>query len=146
MWWNSEWPTALPFLAPAAMFLLMAICMVLMARMHRRHAGTDHMSHAGTSHAVMGCCGFGLGPWSARTQDSRHDLAAPPAGSTAFEEYRLDALRRLEHEENEFHSFLDRLRTAKDKSEFDQFMAERRGRAPPQYDPTPSSVPAKASD
>jgi hypothetical protein len=99
----------------------------LMARMHRRHAGTNHLSHAGTSHAGMGCCGFGFGASSAHAQDSRHDLAALHAGSTAFEEYRLDTLRRLEHEEKEFHSFLDRLRAAKDKSEFDQFMAERRG-------------------
>jgi hypothetical protein len=34
-------------------------------------------------------------------------------------------LRRLEEEANEFQSFLQRLRHAKDKAEFDQFMAER---------------------
>ena len=33
-------------------------------------------------------------------------------------------LRRLEDEQKEFHDFLDRLRMAKDKSEFDQFMAD----------------------
>ena len=36
--------------------------------------------------------------------------------------------RRLEDEQREFHDFLERLRLAKDKTEFDQFMAERRNR------------------
>ncbi|WP_119461344.1 DUF2852 domain-containing protein [Rhodospirillaceae bacterium SYSU D60014] len=51
------------------------------------------------------------------------------SGNVAFDEYRADTLRRLEEEEQEFKAFLDRLRQAKDKSEFDQFMAER-GRRP----------------
>ena len=50
------------------------------------------------------------------------------SGNSAFDEYRADTLRRLEEEESEFHAFLDRLRQAKDKAEFDQFMADRRGR------------------
>jgi hypothetical protein len=37
-------------------------------------------------------------------------------------------LRRLEEEQREFKAFLDRLRHAKDKAEFDQFMAERGNR------------------
>ena len=45
----------------------------------------------------------------------------------AFAEYRDQTLRRLEEEEREFRDFLDRLRMARDKAEFDQFMAERRG-------------------
>jgi hypothetical protein len=51
------------------------------------------------------------------------------SGNTAFDEYRSDTLRRLEDEEKEFHDFLDRLRQAKDKAEFDQFMNDRRGRS-----------------
>jgi len=51
------------------------------------------------------------------------------SGNSAFDEYRAATLRRLEEEESEFHSFLDRLRQAKDKAEFDQFMADRRGGA-----------------
>jgi Protein of unknown function (DUF2852) len=47
-------------------------------------------------------------------------------GNRAFDEYRAETLRRLEEEANEFHAFLKRLRHAKDKAEFDQFMAERR--------------------
>ena len=47
-------------------------------------------------------------------------------GNRAFAEYRDETLRRLEEEEREFRDFLDRLRMARDKAEFDQFMAERR--------------------
>ena len=46
-------------------------------------------------------------------------------GNRAFDDYREETLRRLEEEANEFQSFLQRLRHAKDKAEFDQFMAER---------------------
>ena len=48
------------------------------------------------------------------------------SGNRAFDEYRADTLRRLEEEQREFMAFLDRLRHAKDKAEFDQFMAEHR--------------------
>lgn len=47
-------------------------------------------------------------------------------GNRAFDEYRTETLRRLEDEQREFMEFLDRLRHAKDKAEFDEFMAERR--------------------
>ena len=49
------------------------------------------------------------------------------SGNRAFDEYREETLRRLEDEQNEFEGFLERLRHAKDKAEFDQFMEERRG-------------------
>ena len=48
------------------------------------------------------------------------------SGNRAFDEYRTETLRRLEDEQREFLEFLERLRHAKDKAEFDQFMAERR--------------------
>ena len=57
------------------------------------------------------------------------------SGNHAFDEYRAETLRRLEEEQNEFSSFLERLRFAKDKAEFDQFMAERR------QQPRPPIVP-----
>jgi hypothetical protein len=50
------------------------------------------------------------------------------SGNRAFDEYREETLRRLEDEQREFQDFLVRLRMAKDKAEFDQFMAERRAR------------------
>lgn len=51
----------------------------------------------------------------------------PSSGNRAFDEYRTETLKRLEDEQREFHDFLGRLRMARDKSEFDQFMADRRG-------------------
>ena len=54
----------------------------------------------------------------------------PSSGNHAFDEYKAETLRRLEEEQKEFGSFLERLRFAKDKAEFDQFMADRRNRPP----------------
>lgn len=46
-------------------------------------------------------------------------------GNSAFDTYKADTLRRLEEEQASFEAFLERLREAKDKSEFDQFMDDR---------------------
>ena len=60
----------------------------------------------------------------------------PSSGNRAFDEYRMETLRRLEEEQTEFKDFLNRLRHAKDKEEFDQFMAQHRPRpAPPNDQP-----------
>jgi hypothetical protein len=56
---------------------------------------------------------------------------APSSGNRAFDDYRAETLRRLEDEQREFREFLQRLRAARDKTEFDQFMAERRNRPGP---------------
>src|SRR5919202_5339889 len=50
------------------------------------------------------------------------------SGNRAFDEYRAETLRRLEEEQRDFASFLERLRLAKDKGQVDQFMAERPAR------------------
>ncbi|NRP12097.1 hypothetical protein XMM379_002020 [Aliiroseovarius sp. xm-m-379] len=47
------------------------------------------------------------------------------SGNTAFDAYKAETLRRLMDEQEAFENFLERLRAAKDKSEFDQFMDER---------------------
>lgn len=47
------------------------------------------------------------------------------SGNSAFDAYKADTLRRLEEEQNAFAAFLQRLREAKDKSEFDAFMQDR---------------------
>jgi hypothetical protein len=65
---------------------------------------------------------------------------APSSGNRAFDEYRAETLRRLEEEQREFRDFLDRLRMAKDKSEFDQFMAERRNRPQPPHTDSPPAT------
>jgi hypothetical protein len=55
----------------------------------------------------------------------------PSSGNRAFDEYREETLRRLEEEQREFKEFLSRLRHAKDKEEFDAFMAQHRNRPQP---------------
>ncbi|MGI9412480.1 MAG: DUF2852 domain-containing protein [Hyphomicrobiales bacterium] len=86
-----------------------------------------------------------MGCWKSKragrwhNKDANRDRSAPrwggaqwnhaSSGNRAFDEYREDTLRRLEDEQREFTDFLERLRHARDKAEFDQFMAERRNRA-----------------
>jgi hypothetical protein len=80
----------------------------------------------------------GGSPWAAwKSWCSPQPSAPPSSGNRAFDEYRAETLRRLEDEQKEFGAFLERLRFAKDKAEFDQFMAERRPRppAPPEEPP-----------
>ncbi len=61
----------------------------------------------------------------------RRRLHEPPStGNRAFDEYREETLGRLEDEQREFEDFLEILRHAKDKAEFDQFMADQRNRGP----------------
>jgi len=62
------------------------------------------------------------------------------SGNVAFDEYREETLRKLDEEQREFRDFLDRLRAAKDRAEFDQFMNERRNR--PTTEPPPAASPA----
>ena len=50
------------------------------------------------------------------------------SGNRAFDDYRSETLKRLEEEQREFKDFLARLRFARDRAEFDQFMTERRSR------------------
>lgn len=85
----------------------------------------------------MGCRGYRKERWQQRMTDtwekgmdgwSRRAGAYTTSGNTAFDEYRDATLKRLEEEQREFRSFLERLRAAKDRSEFDQFMSERKGR------------------
>jgi erythromycin esterase-like protein len=60
---------------------------------------------------------------------SRGDWFGPAtSGNRAFDDYRSETLKRLEEEQREFKDFLGRLRFARDRAEFDQFMAERRSR------------------
>jgi hypothetical protein len=62
--------------------------------------------------------------------------APPSSGNSAFDEYRTETLKRLEDEQREFKDFLARLRFAKDKTEFDAFMNERRNRPAPEAPPS----------
>ena len=55
-------------------------------------------------------------------------FGSPSSGNRAFDDYRAETLKRLEDEQHEFKEFLERLRFAKDRAEFDQFMDARRQR------------------
>ncbi len=88
----------------------------------------------------MGCWGgHGYDRWQAKMERMRSKMerfgqggwTGPSSGNHAFDDYRAETLRRLEEEQREFREFLQRLRMAKDKAEFDQFMAERRDRPAP---------------
>ena len=48
------------------------------------------------------------------------------SGNSAFDAYRQETLDRLAKEQDEFQSFLHRLREAKDRAEFDQFIKDRK--------------------
>jgi hypothetical protein len=63
------------------------------------------------SRSFFGCCS------SRKTRNS--------TGNTAFDSYKQDTLNRLEDEQSAFQGFLQRLRDAKDKTEFDNFMDDR---------------------
>ncbi|MBV9784834.1 MAG: DUF2852 domain-containing protein [Acidisphaera sp.] len=78
-------------------------------------------------------------PWSSGWRSFCGGEQSRSTGNHAFDEYRADTLRRLEEEQREFSAFLDRLRLARDKAEFDAFMAERRQRPtePPAPEPAP---------
>ncbi len=58
-----------------------------------------------------------------RSRHTRH--AFNTSGNSAFDAYKADTLKRLEDEQDAFEAFLQRLREAKDKAEFDQFMDDR---------------------
>jgi hypothetical protein len=79
----------------------------------------------------MGC--WKHARWHDEFKGRMHDMAerwgggrgCETSGNAAFDEYRAETLKRLEEEQREFKEFLTRLRQAKDKAEFDQFMAGR---------------------
>ncbi len=67
-----------------------------------------------------------------------HDLvptqASKTTGNASFDAYKSDVLDRLEQEQNQFDTFLTKLRDAKDESEFDRFMDARASRIADQSD------------
>lgn len=63
------------------------------------------------------------GGWGGQRGHGLHET-----GNRAFDEYRAEALRKLEEEASEFRAFLERLRMARDRAEFDEYMKERRDR------------------
>lgn len=97
----------------------------------------------------MGCGRHHRGGWGTRRLGEKFDKWTGPmgpqysTGNRAFDEYRAETLRRLEEEARDFEGFLDRLRMAKDKAEFDEFMAQRRAN-PPRPEAPETDKPAGA--
>ena len=69
------------------------------------------------------------GSCAKRTHHSMPRHRFKSSGNSAFDAYKSETLRRLEEEQDAFESFLQRLREAKDKAEFDQFMDDRARKA-----------------
>ena len=67
------------------------------------------------------------GTCAKRTHHARHAFTS--SGNHAFDAYKADTLQRLQDEQDAFESFLQRLRDAKDKAEFDQFMEDQSKKA-----------------
>lgn len=97
------------------------------------------------SKRMFGTCSSRRRGGSAFTRGGFGGTRFGSSGNSAFDAYKADTLARLEREQEEFESFLRRLRESKDKSEFDQYMTERaREAAKPQAD-TGSDLPTDPS-
>jgi hypothetical protein len=96
------WPVGLALLA----YMIWGKQMFARSCGHRRHHehGHGHQGHHWGRHAMR---------------------AGQATGNRAFDDYKAEALHRLEEEQEAFEAFLQRLRNSKDKSEFDSFMDER---------------------
>ncbi len=73
--------------------------------------------------------------WGCGAVEPREPLLRRSTGNAAFNEWRTAELARLDEErrkldeaQREFSEYVDAIRRAKDREEFDRFMAERRAR------------------
>ena len=78
------------------------------------------------------------GPWARHGGGMGFSGPFRSSGNAAFDAYKSDTIRRLQEEQDAFEAFLQRLRDAKDKSEFDSFMSDRakQAQAPVIVEPT----------
>ena len=87
---------------------------------------------------LAGKNGNGARPKADRFRGAGDWFGPSTSGNRAFDDYRSETLKRLEDEQREFKDFLARLRFARDRAEFDQFMSERRSRP---FEPNSQSEP-----
>ncbi len=141
-WGNQSW-TGLPFWHPAGLSRPAAIAFTVLGFIFWWPAGVALLVYMIGS-GRMGCfggrhrrtidrqSGQDAGPWAGWTNWACRspDRPASSTGNRAFDEYKAETLRRMEDDQKEFGAFLERLRFARDKAEFDQFMAERRAHPP----------------
>lgn len=86
----------------------------------------------------------GSAPWSQTYRD-----LARNSGNSVFEDYKKATLERLEEERRKlvaeqeaFSEFLNDLRKAKDREEFERFMRDREDRRPPENRQSPEARPS----
>jgi len=72
-----------------------------------------------------GSMGRQNGQWIARLKEFA-GFRFKSSGNDAFEQHRKTTLNKLEEEEKEFREFVDKVRFAKDKDSFEEFMANRK--------------------
>jgi Protein of unknown function (DUF2852) len=146
--WGPAHPLWVPHFVPKPVLIVLTILgfmlwwpiglVLLMVTLCRRHMFCGYPLWRGwQSPGAEPGAGSGWKSWFGGERPS-----GPSSGNRAFDEYRAETLRRLEEEQKEFAEFLERLRFAKDKSEFDQFMNERRNRpsgTPPEPPPQPAN-------
>ncbi len=77
--------------------------------------GTWWSSEEGRSRSSGKRWGGPRKPWSRATS----------SGNSAFDAYRDETIKRLEQEEKDFRSYIEELRAAKDRDEFDRFINSR---------------------
>jgi hypothetical protein len=81
---------------------------------------------------------FQSGPWASGPWAGRSGFGGRPSGNMAFDEWRAAEIARLDEERRkleeahrDFASFVENIRRAKDREEFERFMNERRARPEP---------------
>jgi len=110
----------------------------------RRHGGPDLQTLAANKWQdarTMMASNAASGPWGATWSCGRaaarraNRFYAAPTGNAAFDEWRQAELARLDEErrkldeaQREFAEYVEAIRRAKDREEFERFMAERRAR------------------
>ena len=84
--------------------------------------------------------------WCTSAKSHHRHGAMRTSGNAAFDDYRAEQLKRLEEERRRldeeieaFHEYMENLRKAKDREEFDRFMQERRGNRQGYYGEDPNN-------
>lgn len=119
---------AVAWLVVAAAVSLIAWPLGLATFAYLAGSGRLHAWRDGRGRAPGAWFSLGVGSPGATQGSGARSVRTPPSGNQAFDAYRADAISRLEQEGREFQAFLERLRQARDKAEFDAFMADRRQR------------------
>ncbi len=107
-------------------------------------AGSGHLQAWYAEHAGAPGAWFGIARSSPAFGSGQRGSAFHMAssGNRACDDCRGEALSRLEKGQRESHAYLERLRKARGKAEFDTFMAERRQPILKADTPGPADMPA----